>query len=132
MDNNFPVDQFLVRSYSLVHKTLYFVSSTVKRILEAPNYNLKVVNTGIKAFSRNEGSDLESIECPFRLQFESILLMQPYIKKRLISVTLNDTLLPLAQEFPKISEFSENTRLELDKLEVGCAVFIMRNGKSDL
>ena len=128
MQDGFPVEQFLVRSFSLNHKTLYFVSDSVKRLLSASNGSLKVVNTGIKAFCRNEGSDLESLSCPYRLQFESIHLLNPFLKNRIAVVPLSDLLLPLSKEFPKIEEFSEATRNALNAMEMGCAIFSYEQG----
>ncbi|CAG8648449.1 8027_t:CDS:10, partial [Cetraspora pellucida] len=55
LSHEFPTDQLLVRSVNERNKILYFVSESVKRVLQAPDcHRLRVVNSGIKIFTRQE------------------------------------------------------------------------------
>ena len=56
LDPSFPIEQCLVRSEGGKHRNVYFVSESVKRILMSQDASkLKIVNTGVKVWSRVDG-----------------------------------------------------------------------------
>ncbi|KAF9183005.1 hypothetical protein BGZ51_004308 [Haplosporangium sp. Z 767] len=123
LDEDFPKDQFLVRSESEKNKTIYFVSEAVKTILKSEEiHRLKVVNTGVRAFVRQDSNS--PAECLFRLNSEGINLMRQFVSdNRVIPVHLKEVITLLQSPYPKISEFAEEMQPRLTELQTGCCIF---------
>ncbi|KAI8853544.1 hypothetical protein BC829DRAFT_439945 [Chytridium lagenaria] len=122
IDPKFPRDQFVVRSDVVPFKTLYLVSNAVKKLLLASNSSsLKIVNTGVRMFSRNSGNADAKVKFPYRLAHEGIRTLAPYIsEEKIINFTAKDLLVLLNQEYPKFDEFTEEVKKALEASEMGC------------
>ncbi|KAI9239310.1 MAG: S-adenosyl-L-methionine-dependent methyltransferase [Podila humilis] len=123
MDENFPKDQFLVRSEGEKNKTIYFVSEAVKSILKSEDINrLKVVNTGVRTFIRQDSNS--PAECSFRVHAEGISMMRQFFSDaRVMAVQLAEVIILLQSPYPKTSEFPEHIQERLTALPTGCCIF---------
>ncbi|CAG8725087.1 25180_t:CDS:2, partial [Dentiscutata erythropus] len=122
LSHEFPTDQLLVRSVNERNKILYFVSEPVKRVLQAPDcHRLRVVNSGIKVFTRQEAN--EPIKCEFRFNAEGIIMIYPYIsKKRVVNFKLEDLKILLSEPTPLLDRFDEKIKKKLKELDMGCII----------
>ncbi|CAG8647233.1 8985_t:CDS:2, partial [Scutellospora calospora] len=122
LSHEFPTEQLLVRSVNEKNKMLYFVSESVKRVLQAPDcHRLKVVNSGVRTFTRQETN--EPIKCRLRFNAEGIIMMYPYIsKKRVVNFRLEDLKVLLSEPMPLIDRFYEKLQERLKELDMGCIV----------
>ncbi|CAG8711796.1 13539_t:CDS:10, partial [Racocetra persica] len=122
LSHEFPTDQLLVRSVNERNKILYFVSEPVKRVLQAPDcHRLRVVNSGIKVFTRQETN--EPIKCEFRFNSEGLTMIYPYLsKKRVVNFNLEDLKILLSEPTPLIDRFDERIQKRLKELDMGCII----------
>ena len=120
--HSLPFDQFLVRSENGKRRTLYFISDSVKRILESPdNVNkLKIINTGIKAFGRNSVTSFKNADddtvtpssqlCNLRVHGEFLQLVVPFMKEEcIVDMNQKDFVQALTVEFPFLDSFGDET-----------------------
>ncbi|KAG0307494.1 hypothetical protein BGZ98_000147 [Dissophora globulifera] len=123
LDEDFPKDQFLVRSEGEKNKTVYFVSEAVKSILQSEDiHRLKVVNTGVRTFIRQDSNTV--VECSFRIHSEGIAMMRQFVSNaRVMTVRLKEVITLLQSPYPKISEFPEAVQERLTALQTGCCIF---------
>ncbi|XP_031561431.1 RNA cytosine-C(5)-methyltransferase NSUN2-like [Actinia tenebrosa] len=122
IEASFPSDQLLVRSVGGKKRNIYIVSKLVKQVLECANDNLKIINVGVKAFSR---CDSDEHGCDFRIMQEGIDSIFSYVTKRQVFLTEKDVLILLEHDKPFTNKFSESTRSQLSKvLGLGCVLFI--------
>nr|CAG8486943.1 14817_t:CDS:10 [Entrophospora candida] len=100
LSDEFPVDQILVRSETEKNKTLYLVSSAVKTLLQAINtQKLRIVNTGVKLFTRHDTYDV--VRCNFRCNAEGISTIFPFLSsKRVINLGLKELEILLSEPNP--------------------------------
>ncbi|KAI9197252.1 cytosine(34)-C(5)-methyltransferase [Polychytrium aggregatum] len=128
LDANFPRDRFVVRSETAQHRTIYFVSQSVKNILKAYNSSrLEIVNSGVRMFSRNVGDG--GIACPYRLNNEGLYILDPYLNNRTAKACLADILVLLTVDYPKFKEFTPETMKVLETMEQGS--FVLRFNPSE-
>ncbi|KAI8600563.1 S-adenosyl-L-methionine-dependent methyltransferase, partial [Dissophora ornata] len=123
LEENFPKDQFLVRSEGEKNKTVYFVSEAVKSLLKSDEiHRLKVVNTGVRTFIRQDSNT--AVECSFRAHSEGIAMMRQFVSdNRVMPVQLKEVITLLQSPYPKISEFPEAIQERLSSLQSGCCIF---------
>ncbi|KAF9201173.1 hypothetical protein BGZ49_008608 [Haplosporangium sp. Z 27] len=123
LDEDFPKDQFLVRSEGEKNKTIYFVSDAVKSILKSDDiHRLKVVNTGVRTFIRQDSNS--PADCTFRIHNEGIAMMRQFVSNaRVMAVQLQEVITLLQSPYPKISEFPEAVQQRLTDLPTGCCIF---------
>ncbi|ORY95172.1 S-adenosyl-L-methionine-dependent methyltransferase [Lobosporangium transversale] len=123
LDEDFPKDQFLVRSEGEKNKTIYFVSEAVKNILKSEDiHRLKVVNTGVRTFIRQDSNS--PAQCTFRIHNEGIAMMRQFVSDaRVMAVQLKEVITLLQAPYPKISEFPESIQERLTALPTGCCIF---------
>jgi len=117
---DFPKDQFVVRSEVAKKRNIYFTNEMIKRVVQAKNaYKLQIVNTGIKIFSRNEGSKNsdKSLLCPMRICADGVNLLKWTTRK--IVAKLPDVLIMLRESYPHISKFSIPAQEKLVELGEG-------------
>uniref|UniRef100_A0A8D0AKW4 tRNA (cytosine(34)-C(5))-methyltransferase n=1 Tax=Sander lucioperca TaxID=283035 RepID=A0A8D0AKW4_SANLU len=98
---NFPKLNVLTRTHDGKKRHLYMVSKELRNVLINNSERMKVINTGVKVWSRN--SDGEEFGCAFRLAQEGIYTLQPYIRSRIIRVSVEDIKVLLTQENPFLS-----------------------------
>jgi len=123
LSDQFPQEQWVVRSEGEKFRTVYFISDSVKSILNSEDsHRILVVNSGVKMFLRNEGDG--TVKCSYRIVNEGLNTISPYLSdKRVILVTLNDLKALLQEGYPLISSFSENTKNALEALDQGSCLF---------
>ncbi|CAO3612161.1 unnamed protein product [Mucor fragilis] len=123
LDPNFPRDQFLLRSDGNAKgRSLYFVSSSIKRVLESKDFSrLQTVNTGVRLFVR-QSSPVEN-GSPFRLTSEGMPILDAVMSdKRRIIVDMNVLKILLVEAFPTLEEFPEQLREKVRAMESGCCI----------
>ncbi|KAJ2510346.1 tRNA (cytosine-5-)-methyltransferase ncl1 [Coemansia sp. RSA 1939] len=72
---------FLSRIENGDFRSVYYVSNSVRNILEQAGRRLRVVNTGIKVFGRNS---VKGAGCAFRLVCEGVPLLLPHLAERYV------------------------------------------------
>ncbi|KAG2579448.1 RNA cytosine-C(5)-methyltransferase NSUN2-like isoform X3 [Panicum virgatum] len=82
---SFPLRGHLVTRSTDNARRIYYVSKSVKNILELNTEvgeQLKIVSLGIKMFESHRSKDCSS--CAYRLSYEGLSLLLPYISKRIL------------------------------------------------
>lgn len=124
LDPSFPRDQFLLRSEgSAKGRSLYFVSSSIKKVLESKDFGrLQTVNTGVRLFVRQSTPLIEK-GCPFRLTSEGLPLLDTVMTdKRRITVNMDALKTLLVEAFPIMEQFPEDVRKQVEAIEMGCCI----------
>ncbi|CAK6961032.1 RNA cytosine C(5)-methyltransferase NSUN2 [Scomber scombrus] len=117
---NFPKLNVLTRTHEGKKRHLYMVSKELRNVLLNNSERMKVINTGVKVWSRN--SDGEEFGCAFRLAQEGIYTLQPYIRSRMIMVSVEDIKVLLTQENPFLSKLEEHAHAQAKKIGMGSIV----------
>lgn len=133
LDPNFPRDQFLLRSEGTAKgRSLYFVSSSIKRVLESKDFaRLQTVNTGVRLFVR-QSSPIEN-GSPFRLTSEGMPILDAVMSdKRRIIVDMNVLKVLLVEAFPTLEEFPEKLREKVRAMESGCCIARVDDSQQDV
>uniref|UniRef100_A0A4W4GKQ4 tRNA (cytosine(34)-C(5))-methyltransferase n=1 Tax=Electrophorus electricus TaxID=8005 RepID=A0A4W4GKQ4_ELEEL len=120
----FPKLNVLTRTHEGKKRHLYMVSKELRNVLLNNSERMKVINTGVKVWSRN--NDGEQFGCAFRLAQEGIYTLYPYIRARVITVSLEDVKVLLTEENPFLSRLGEDTHAQAKKLEMGSIVLKYR------
>uniref|UniRef100_A0A669BRA3 tRNA (cytosine(34)-C(5))-methyltransferase n=1 Tax=Oreochromis niloticus TaxID=8128 RepID=A0A669BRA3_ORENI len=102
---DFPKLNVLTRTHEGKKRNLYMVSKELRNVLLNNSERMKVINTGVKVWSRN--SEGEEFGCAFRLAQEGIYTLQPYIRSRIIRVSVEDIKVLLTQENPYLSKLED-------------------------
>ncbi|KAI3357995.1 hypothetical protein L3Q82_003020 [Scortum barcoo] len=111
---DFPKLNVLTRTHEGKKRHLYMVSKELRNVLLNNSERMKVINTGVKVWSRN--SDGEEFGCAFRLAQE------PYIRSRIIKVSVEDIKVLLTQENPFLSKLQDEAHAQAKKLVMGSIV----------
>uniref|UniRef100_A0A8D0L653 tRNA (cytosine(34)-C(5))-methyltransferase n=1 Tax=Sphenodon punctatus TaxID=8508 RepID=A0A8D0L653_SPHPU len=114
LDPSFPKMNLLTRTQEGKKRQLYMVSKEIRNVLLNNSERLKVINTGIKVWSRS--SDGEQFGCAFRLAQEGIYTLYPFINARIVNVCIEDVQLLLTQENPFLSKFSDETHKRVKEM----------------
>ncbi|XP_051927888.1 RNA cytosine C(5)-methyltransferase NSUN2 [Hippocampus zosterae] len=117
---NFPKMNVLTRTYEGKKRHLYIVSKELRNVMLNNSERLKIINTGVKVWSRN--SDGEEFGCAFRLAQEGIYTLQPYIRSRIITVSVEDIKVLLTQENPFLSKLEADAHAQAQKIVMGSIV----------
>ncbi|XP_013780179.1 tRNA (cytosine(34)-C(5))-methyltransferase-like [Limulus polyphemus] len=117
----FPYAQLLSRCQLGKMRNIYFVSEAAKQIVENNSGHVKIVNTGVKVFSRIDNKDTK---CGFRLCQEGIPTIMPFVQSRCLRVCLEDLKVLLTEEYPLCFQFSEETQKTVQDIDVGCVALI--------
>ncbi|XP_029445861.1 tRNA (cytosine(34)-C(5))-methyltransferase isoform X1 [Rhinatrema bivittatum] len=120
LDPSFPKMNLLTRTQEGKKRQLYMVSKELRNVLLNNSEKMKVINTGIKVLCRN--SDGEQYGCAFRLTQEGIYTLYPFIKARIITVSIEDVKVLLTQENPFLSKFSTSTQKQTKDLAMGSII----------
>lgn len=131
--DKFPKDCCLVRnSTGEALNSIYFVAPVVRRILESPDMKLKMVNAGIKLFTRqrNEGG-----VCGWRVQNEALQTVRPMIgEERKVTCLLPMLKYLFTAAFPKFDAIRElgiddEFANSAEALDQGCAFLTVARGE---
>ncbi|XP_041665044.1 RNA cytosine C(5)-methyltransferase NSUN2 [Cheilinus undulatus] len=120
MSPDFPKLNVLTRTHEGKKRHLYMVSKELRNVLLNNSERMKVINTGVKVWSRN--SDGEEFGCAFRLAQEGIYTLQPYIRSRIIRVSVEDIKVLLTQENPYLNKLEDDAHAQAKKLVMGSIV----------
>ncbi|XP_071785595.1 RNA cytosine-C(5)-methyltransferase NSUN2-like [Asterias amurensis] len=129
VDDSFPVTLLLTRCHGGKKRNLYMVNKSIKSILENNEDKIKVVNGGVKVWSR---SDAKEVACDFRLAQEGIYSVFSFLNDRKIpNITKEDIQILLTQENPYCSKLGDNAREALAEKGQGSLVFVYDPKESD-
>ncbi|KAM4539185.1 RNA cytosine C(5)-methyltransferase NSUN2 [Odontesthes bonariensis] len=117
---DFPKLNVLTRTHDGKKRHLYMVSKELRNVLLNNSERMKVINTGVKVWSRN--SDGEEFGCAFRLAQEGIYSLQPYIRSRIIRVSVEDIKVLLTQENPFLSKLENDAHTQAKQMGMGSIV----------
>ncbi|KAM4027069.1 RNA cytosine C(5)-methyltransferase NSUN2 [Anomaloglossus baeobatrachus] len=120
LDPSFPQQNLLTRTQEGKKKQLYMVSKELRNVLLHNSEKMKVINTGIKVLCRN--NDGEQYGCAYRLAQEGIYTIYPFIKSRVVMVSVEDIKVLLTQENPFLSKFSSETQKQTKELVMGSII----------
>jgi len=99
---------------------IYFLTPTVKQIMNPINSPLKVLNTGIKVFHKM------GIGSEYRLAQEGLPVLLPFITKRIVPIDRSDLIVLLSEKEP-FQHLTENTQNILKNMESGSLIFSMKD-----
>ncbi|KAJ3012948.1 tRNA (cytosine(34)-C(5))-methyltransferase [Thoreauomyces humboldtii] len=129
LSSEFPEDNFVVRAEDNLWRTCQFVSSRVRDVVTASNshrlkFDLEIVNTGIRLFTRQGAVGEAAQGCAFRLANEGLSTLSPFVSGSiLVSASMADVQILLAHEYPKFPEFSEELSQKFkDMLHGSCII----------
>ncbi|KAI5621649.1 tRNA (cytosine(34)-C(5))-methyltransferase isoform X1 [Silurus asotus] len=117
---DFPKLNVLTRTHEGKKRHLYMVSKELRNVLLNNSEKMKVINTGVKVWSRN--NDGEQFGCAFRLAQEGIYTVCPYIRARVITISMEDVKVLLTEENPFFSRLGDDAHAQAKKLEMGSIV----------
>ncbi|XP_036422089.1 RNA cytosine C(5)-methyltransferase NSUN2 [Colossoma macropomum] len=117
---DFPKLNVLTRTHEGKKRHLYMVSKELRNVLLNNSERMKVINTGVKVWSRN--NDGEQFGCAFRLAQEGIYTLYPYIRARVINISVEDVKVLLTEENPFLSRLGDDAHAQAKKLEMGSIV----------
>uniref|UniRef100_A0A8C8HZL3 tRNA (cytosine(34)-C(5))-methyltransferase n=1 Tax=Oncorhynchus tshawytscha TaxID=74940 RepID=A0A8C8HZL3_ONCTS len=126
---DFPKINVLTRTHEGKKRHLYMVSKELRNVMLNNSERMKVINTGVKVWSRN--SDGEEFGCAFRLAQEGIYTLFPYIRSRMITVSVEDIKILLTQENPYLSKLEEDAHQQAKKMGMGSIVLKYRPDNSN-
>jgi len=112
---------FLTRCKDTTKKnSLYYTSEIVREIVQSNEDRVKIINTGVKAFTRCEN---KGASCDFRLAQEGALMTIPFMSRRIVKPTLKDLEVLLlcndVERPPDHEQLAQSTRDQIDKLDTG-------------
>ncbi|XP_037655082.1 RNA cytosine C(5)-methyltransferase NSUN2 isoform X2 [Choloepus didactylus] len=120
LDPSFPKMNLLTRTTEGKKRQLYMVSKELRNVLLNNSERMKVINTGIKVWCRNNSG--EEFDCAFRLAQEGIYTLYPFINSRIITVSMEDVKILLTQENPFFRKLSSETYNQAKDLGKGSIV----------
>lgn len=128
INDSFDPSQLLTRSQIGKKKNIYFCTNEVKNFVQANEECVKIINTGVKVFSR---CDYKNMKCEFRLVNDGLFSLKSVIgSRRRICVNKIDLISILESTDPKnapdISNMSENVQKQMVTLDAGsCIIYFM-------
>ncbi|XP_055453901.1 RNA cytosine C(5)-methyltransferase NSUN2 isoform X1 [Psammomys obesus] len=120
LDPSFPRMNLLTRTTEGKKRQLYMVSKELRNILLNNSEKMKVINTGVKVWCRNNSG--EEFDCAFRLAQEGIYTLYPFINSRIITVSMEDVKILLTQENPFFRKLSSEAYSQVKDLAKGSVV----------
>lgn len=131
--NAFKSTQLLTRTLVGKKKNIYFCSESVKELVQANDGNMKIINTGVKAFARCDHKDMK---CEFRLANEGLDAISTVIgDSRRINVNKDDLILLLEHTDPRnppsIESLSAETRERMQKMDPGSTLLVYTDESSN-
>ncbi|XP_036752630.2 RNA cytosine C(5)-methyltransferase NSUN2 [Manis pentadactyla] len=120
LDPSFPKMNLLTRTTEGKKRQLYMVSKELRNVLLNNSERMKVINTGIKVWCRNNSG--EEFDCAFRLAQEGIYTLYPFINSRIITVSMEDVKILLTQENPFFRKLSSEAYSQAKDMAKGSIV----------
>lgn len=134
LSDDFEPTCLLTRCIVGKKKNIYLCSKKVRNVLKNNEHNVKLINSGVKTFSR---CDNRNMECSFRLAHEGLYNIDQFIGvKRRIHITRDDLIHMLNNlnplEPPMVENMSEATRLQHEKISSGSSILHYKEEKLQL
>ncbi|KAJ2795319.1 tRNA (cytosine-5-)-methyltransferase ncl1, partial [Coemansia helicoidea] len=113
---------FLSRIEHGSFRSIYFVADPVRQLIELAGQRLRVVNTGIRVFSRN---CVKGAGCTFRLVCEGVPMLMAHLPDRyLIDVSFRDLAALLEGVNPLFSALSDDFQQRLATVDPSSSVVV--------
>ncbi|KAJ1822523.1 tRNA (cytosine-5-)-methyltransferase ncl1 [Coemansia sp. RSA 2675] len=113
---------FLSRIENGAFRSVYHVSDSVRELMELAGQRLRVVNTGIRVFSRNS---VREAPCPFRLVCEGVPQLLPHLPDRyVIAVSFRDLKTLLDEVNPLFTALSDECHKRLSLIPASSSVVV--------
>jgi tRNA (cytosine34-C5)-methyltransferase len=124
---------FLTRCKDISKKnSLYYTSETVRDIVHSNGDRVKIINTGVKAFSKCEN---KGATCDFRLAQEGSLMTIPFMAKRIVRPTKKDLEVLLVssdvERPPEHNQLDDDTKKQIENLDTGSVALVYEEKKND-
>ncbi|KAA0710639.1 tRNA (cytosine(34)-C(5))-methyltransferase [Triplophysa tibetana] len=117
---DFPKLNVLTRTREGKKRNLYMTSLELEVFFCSFCVLLQVINTGVKVWSRN--NDGEHFGCAFRLAQEGVYTLCPYIRARIVNISVEDVKVLLTEDNPFLHKLSDDAHNNAKKLEMGSIV----------
>jgi len=133
-DLSLPANLFLTRCRDETKKkNLFFTNAAVKNIVENNRDRVKIINTGVKAFTR---ADNKGSTCDYRLAQEGCLSTIPFIQNRVVRPGKEDIIKILQsseiEKPPEIRNFTQELRETLNDIPTGSVAFVYKDPESEM
>ncbi|KAI8319850.1 S-adenosyl-L-methionine-dependent methyltransferase [Martensiomyces pterosporus] len=113
---------FLSRIENGTFRSVYHVSDSVRKMMTLAGQRLRVVNTGIKVFSRNS---VKGAGCAYRLVCEGTPQVLPHLPpKYILDVSFGDLKVLLEEINPLLTALSEESQERLKTVESSSSVIV--------
>eukprot|EP01133_Synstelium_polycarpum_P011949 gene11949-13925_t len=117
LNAEFPEQQLLSRSSNA--PKMYLASTPMMEIIQGDKGGrLKVINAGLKAFQKHDGVGDQA--CSYRISQDAVTWIEPFMTKRVLSMTHDELTIIIRETEPMFTEFSKDTENALTTLEQGC------------
>ncbi|KAJ2815248.1 tRNA (cytosine-5-)-methyltransferase ncl1 [Coemansia sp. 'formosensis'] len=114
---------FLSRIENGAFRSVYHVSDSVRELMELAGQRLRVVNTGIRVFSRNSVKDAP---CSFRLVSEGVPQLLPHLPDRyVIDASFHDLKTLLNEVNPLLTALSDECHERLKSVPASSSVVVV-------
>ncbi|KAJ2507423.1 tRNA (cytosine-5-)-methyltransferase ncl1, partial [Coemansia sp. RSA 2052] len=114
---------FLSRMENGAFRSVYYVSDSVRELMELAGQRLRVVNTGIRVFSRNSVRDAH---CPFRLVSEGVPQLLPHLPDRyVVDASFADLRTLLDEVNPLFTALSDECHARLKSVPASSSVVVV-------
>ncbi|PNT68316.1 hypothetical protein BRADI_3g38655v3 [Brachypodium distachyon] len=127
---SFSLEGHLVTRSTDNARRLYYISKSVQEILELNvqvGEQIKIASLGVKMFERHRSKD--GCSCAYRLSYESLSLLLPYMSKRILYASPIDFQHLLQYRTINFAHFVDaRFGQEAASLMPGCCVVVLREG----
>ncbi|KAK3086920.1 hypothetical protein FSP39_025437 [Pinctada imbricata] len=127
--NDFCKTQVMHRTETGKRRTLYYVASILKDVIQTNKDRVKFINLGIKIFGRSPSPLVP--ECDFRITQEGLLVMKEYLPARCAVLSNKDMFTLILNDNPHLNDFSTDGKEQLEKITAGSMVFWFKPTESD-
>ncbi|KAJ1949661.1 tRNA (cytosine-5-)-methyltransferase ncl1 [Linderina macrospora] len=118
---------FLSRIEKGSFRSVYYVSETVRKLMTLAGPRLRIVNTGIRVFSRNAVRDAH---CAFRLVCEGTPQVLPHLSSRfVVDASFHDLKTLLSEINPLLNLLSPETQKKIEDVPVSSSVIVRYDPK---
>ncbi|SCU99888.1 LANO_0F04192g1_1 [Lachancea nothofagi CBS 11611] len=132
IDEKFEKSSCLVRNAAgEPTRVIYYVSSSLKNIIEGNDDRLKLVYSGVKLFV----SQRSDIECSWRIQNEALQIMKHHMNSsRVVEANTECLKMLLIESFPRFedmekSHIDDDFLVKMKSLSAGCAFISVKRGE---
>lgn len=131
---SFPLEGHLVTRSADNARRIYYISKSVKEILELNvqvGEQIKIASLGLKMFERHRSKD--GCSCAYRLSYEGLSLLLPYISKRILYASPVDFQHLLQYRTINFDHFVDaRFGEEAASLMPGCCVVMLHEGHQNV